>query len=227
MLEDEELGGRQFDFTAGQYLTFRFDDLTAKPIVRSYTISSSPNQLDHVAITVKTVEQGIVSHYFCEQLKVGDTLRARGPIGKFVYDPKEYHPHLVMIAAGSGVTPFISILREYADKLEQHPSLQSMSLLVSFQTQKDILCHEVIEQLRETKGVHIQTTLSREKSSDLNKHWQGRIDEQKIHDFIGPNGYQQKTYMICGPQDMMDNVAKHLLANQVESNHIRTESYDN
>src|SRR4051794_38726778 len=55
-LVDADEGGRAFDYTAGQYLTFRFDEVAEKPIVRSYTMSSSPNQDGFSAFTVKRVE---------------------------------------------------------------------------------------------------------------------------------------------------------------------------
>ena len=58
--EDAEEGGRQFDYTAGQYLTFRFDDISTKPVVRSYTMSSSPIEKENIAVTVKEVENGFV-----------------------------------------------------------------------------------------------------------------------------------------------------------------------
>src|SRR4051812_11512541 len=87
ILVDADEGGRPFDYIAGQYLTFRFDQIADKPIVRSYTMSSSPNQQGYSSFTVKRVESGVISNWLCNHIKVGDVLRGRGPIGRFCFDP--------------------------------------------------------------------------------------------------------------------------------------------
>src|SRR5690606_3090039 len=95
VLVDADDGGRVFDYLAGQYLTFRFDDITEKPIVRSYTMSSSPLQPDFSAFTVKRVEGGVVSNWLCDHVKAGSILRARGPIGRFCFDHAKDKKHLI------------------------------------------------------------------------------------------------------------------------------------
>jgi hypothetical protein len=70
--------------------------------------------------------------------------RARGPIGRFVYDPEKDQKHLVMVAAGSGVTPFISIMRELCQSDAHAPT---MDLIVSFRTVEDIICAKELDQL--------------------------------------------------------------------------------
>ena len=61
-------------------------------------MSSSPIEKENIAVTVKEVENGFVSSYLCKDVKEQQILRARGPIGKFCYDPKQDNPHLVMVA---------------------------------------------------------------------------------------------------------------------------------
>ena len=78
LMVDAEENKRAFDYIAGQYLTFRFDDVADKPIVRSYTMSSSPCQPDTVAFTVKRVEKGLISNWLCDNVRTGSILRARG-----------------------------------------------------------------------------------------------------------------------------------------------------
>jgi len=65
ILVDEKSGSREFDYIPGQYLTFRFDHISEKPVVRSYTMSSAPVEGDFSAVTVKEVEDGFVSRYLC------------------------------------------------------------------------------------------------------------------------------------------------------------------
>ncbi|MCX6109203.1 MAG: FAD-binding oxidoreductase [Proteobacteria bacterium] len=223
-LVDADEGGRMFDYIAGQYLTFRFDDVEAKPLVRSYTMSSSPCQADFAAVTVKRVEGGKISNWLCDQVKVGSVLRARGPIGKFVYEPGIDRGHLIMVAGGSGVTPFVSILREYASHLGQAGAPQRMTLLVSHRSSQDILCGADLQPLIGQPGIAIHTTLSRE-NLEAAGYWYGRISDQKLAAAIN-GAYQTATFMTCGPQAIMDQTVAHLRGAGVEEAHIKTESFE-
>lgn len=226
-LVDAEEGGRQFDYTAGQYLTFRFDDLTAKPLVRSYTMSSSPNQADHIAITVKIVEHGLVSTYLCQKVETNQILRARGAMGGFVYKPEQDQKHLVMVAAGSGVTPFTSILREYAARLGAPDAPHNMTLLTSFRSKQDLINWDVLSSVSNLPGIRVITTLSREHAEEQGFQY-GRIDSAMLSALLKKiNHPEQCTYMTCGPQQMMDEVMETLLARGIPQKQIRCESFAN
>lgn len=223
-LVDDDDGGRQFDYIAGQYLTFRFDGVGDKPVVRSYTMSSSPCQADFAAVTVKRVERGLISNWLCDHVKVGTVLRARGPIGRFVYEADKDAPHLFMVAAGSGVTPFVSIMREYAPHLGQAGAPKKMSLLVSFRSQADLICWEALAALKNYAGVQIYVTLSRENLPEAG-FWHGRIDDTMLSKAIA-GAYQDCTFMSCGPQAIMDLVGTHCRAHAVAPERIKTESFE-
>ena len=205
VFEDLEESGRNWDYESGQYLTFRFDDLSVKPIVRSYTMSSSPIQPKDCAVTIKRVEGGLVSNWFCDKVKVGDVLRARGPIGKFCYFPQEDKQHLVMVAAGSGVTPFVSIMREFGrrQKLQPIPALK-MTLIVSYRSRQDLILWEDLESLTHVNGFRVITTLSRDKDAP-SIFKQGRIDDLLLEEVIASERHNM-TVMTCGPEVMMQNV---------------------
>lgn len=223
-LVDADEGGRAFDYIAGQYLTFRFDNVESKPLVRSYTMSSSPCQLDNCAVTVKRVDGGKISNWLCDKVKVDDVLRARGPIGKFVYDSSTDQKHLVMVAGGSGVTPFVSILREYADKLGQSGAPHKMTLLVSHRSKSDIICATDLAPLTQVAGIRIITTLSREDLS-AEGFWHGRIDDAKLAQALGGT-YGSATYMTCGPKAIMDQTVTHLKKMGVGDQDIKLESFE-
>ncbi len=222
--EDAEDGGRQFDYLAGQYLTFRFDNIADKPEVRSYTMSSSPNQKEAVAVTVKEVDDPFVSRHLVRDVKEGDVLKARGPIGKFCYDPDNDEKHLVMVAAGSGVTPFISIMRQYCHNLGQASSPDEMTLIVSYRTKKDLILWQDIEALQKIPGCRVVTSLSREHAEEEG-FWYGRITEESLDRLLEGN-VAGKTYMTCGPQAMMDMTVGFLKKHGVEDSNIKTESFD-
>ena len=223
---NEEEKSCAFDYIPGQYLTFRFDDLAAKPIVRSYTMSSSPCQKDRIAVTVRQVEDPFVSEFLCQKVKKGDTLRARGPIGRFVYEPKKDHSHIVMVAGGSGVTPFISMMREYSPSLGKEGFPKKMTLFVTFRTDKELMCWKDIENLREVEGVNIVVTLSRQQELPKGGGFvKGRVTPELIERCL-EGSYGEKTYMTCGPDGLMETVKKHLTSVQVAPEHIKFESFD-
>jgi glycine betaine catabolism B len=225
-LTDAEDGGRQFDYVAGQYLTFRFDEMPgeAKPLVRSYTMSSSPCQEHFAAFTVKRVEGGKVSNWLCDTVKKDMILRARGPIGKFVYDPKLDQKHLAMVAGGSGLTPFVSIMREYAPRLGRDGAPAKMTLLVSYRSRQDLICWEELTELNAVEGVSVITTLSREDVPE-DGFWHGRISDDMLARALAGT-YGQTTYMTCGPQAIMDQTVAHLRGQEVPDAHVKTESFE-
>lgn len=224
LLVDADDGGRQFDYIAGQYLTFRFDDVSDKPVVRSYTMSSSPCQPEYSAVTVKRVEKGLISNWLCDHVKTGTILRARGPIGRFVYESDKDAPHLFMVAAGSGVTPFISILREYAPRLGQADAPQKMTLVVSYRSKADLICWKELESVRQIPGVNVIVTLSRENLPEEG-FWHGRINDAMLSKVIA-GAYAECTFMSCGPQAIMDLVSVHCKAHGVAETRVKTESFE-
>lgn len=222
-LVDAEEGNRQFDYIAGQYLTFRYPGLDKKPLVRSYTMSSSPNEPDYCAVTVKRVEKGIVSNWMCDSLKEGDIIRGLGPIGKFVYDAKICNDHLIMVAAGSGVTPFISIIREYKDKLGQEGAPKSMTLLVAYRSKEDLILWKDIEDGLKVDGVKIVTTLTRE-NAESEGFLYGRPNKTMLANVIDGN-YKNATFMTCGPEALMNMVVEHCIESGAAGDQVLQESF--
>lgn len=222
-LVNAEEGERVFDYVAGQYLTFRFDDLANKPLVRSYTMSSAPDLDAMAAVTVKEISGGLVSRYLCQQVKVGDVLRARGPIGKFCYDAKIDQPELVMIAAGSGVTPFVSIMRQETPFLNQAHHPTRMSLLVGFRSKKELILWEELCHLQKQAGNKVHTYLSKEPDISY-PFYQGRIDSSALASLC-EDDFTKKTYMLCGPEEMMNQMQDFLLAKGILKEQIKLESF--
>ncbi len=226
-LEDAEEGGRPYDFHAGQYLTFRFDDIAEKPLVRSYTMSGSPLQTSATIFTVKRVEGGIVSNWLCDRVGVGSLLRARGPIGRFCFDPQlDSGRDFYMIAGGSGVTPFVSILREYAHRVGQPDCPLSLHLLVAYRSTQDLICIESLREAAEHSGVRLVLSLTREKASIPGRieFKYGRPSEEMLREFLNPVN-EHSIVMTCGPQQMMDLSCAQALKLGLSESQIRTESF--
>jgi ferredoxin-NADP reductase len=101
-------------FLAGQYIAL-FLEIGGIRTSRPYSISSQPNQIGFYDITVRRVENGLVSNYLLDDVKRGDTLISSGPAGNFYFNPLISKKTMVCIAGGSGITPFMSMIREIVE----------------------------------------------------------------------------------------------------------------
>jgi ferredoxin-NADP reductase/uncharacterized protein YcbX len=106
--------GETIDYKPGQFITLLLD-VGGRDVRRNYTISSSPSRPHHISVTVKRVEGGRVSNWLHDRLAVGDTVRSLGPNGRFHLAAAGAADRLLMLSAGSGITPMISMLRFIAD----------------------------------------------------------------------------------------------------------------
>ncbi|MEU1207828.1 ferredoxin--NADP reductase [Nocardia sp. NPDC005825] len=104
----EELSER-FAYTPGQFLTLRIpSDLTGS-VARCYSLASSPHTDDKPKVTIKRTVDGYASNWVCDNVKAGDTMEVLPPSG--VFTPKNLDEDLLLFAAGSGITPVMSILK--------------------------------------------------------------------------------------------------------------------
>src|SRR5579863_2247137 len=134
--------GRKLSARPGQFLTFSllFD---GKKVIRSYSICSSPARSGYVEITTKRERQGCASVFLNDHASVGMTVEANGPLGRFCFDECRHHD-VVLIAAGSGITPMMAMLR-YMDDLCLETTA---TLLYCVRTGSDIMFESELEKLR-------------------------------------------------------------------------------
>jgi ferredoxin-NADP reductase len=188
---------------AGQFLTFEWQ-IDGQKVVRSYSISSSPSQSrHHLDITVKRVPDGRVSGYLHDHAAPGLTVTARPPAGRFVLsDPPPRR--LLCIAAGSGLTPVMSILRWIDDACL---SVEA-TLLYSVRTADEILFGRELERLAETlPGFRFVVTLTQPHAAWTGAS--GRITRDMILQHC-PEPADAMVYL-CGPKPFME-AARALLA---------------
>jgi glycine betaine catabolism B len=200
----------------GQFLTFQWT-LEGKRVLRSYTISSSPIDKGYLEITPKRTESGYVSVFLNEQAKPGLTVDASGPHGRFYFDER-LHRSIVLIAAGSGITPMISILR-YVDDLKLTTQVR---LLYCVRTATDIIFQNELARLAASlPNFKYEVYLSRPDPT-----WNGQsgrlsgkfVSQQLI-------GLDTPTYFICGPEGFMDNAGQILAKLGVSQDRILQESF--
>jgi len=211
-----------FRFAPGQYLTFRTHMQDAE-IRRSYSICSAPRE-GELRVAIKKVQDGKFSTYANEGLKRGDVIDVMSPMGKF--SPKRTgiaQKHYVAIAAGSGITPIMSIMKHVLET----ESGSSFTLIYGNKNRNTIIFREEIEGLKNLymQRLRVYHILSRE-FMDV-PLFNGRITAEKIgefcHSLIDINTIDEA--FICGPEDMILSVRQQLTDLGVPSSHVHIELF--
>ncbi|HEY6765175.1 MAG TPA: iron-sulfur cluster-binding domain-containing protein [Candidatus Sulfotelmatobacter sp.] len=207
---------RRFCAKPGQFLIFQWT-IDGQRIPRSYTISSSPIHEHYVEITPKRVENGCVSAFLNERAKPGLRVEARGPYGQFYFD-ETVHKSIVLVAAGSGITPMISMLR-YIDDLKLSTSV---TLLYCVRTASDIVFQNELARIeRSLPNFKYEVCLSQPEPS-----WQGhsgRLTGEFVSQYV--INLDSSTFFLCGPTGFMDNARWILSTLGVKRDRILQESF--
>lgn len=189
-----------FDFTPGQHVTLRAE-IGGEDVRRSYSICA-PAGSGKLRVGVKRLPGGKFSGFVCDSLAAGDELDVMAPVGEFTIDIDPVRPRkAVAIAAGSGITPVLSLL---SSSLEAEPQA-SWTLLYGNRTANSVMFLDELEGLKDRFHPRLQLfhILSRE-GSDV-PLLSGRIDADKIttvHDRLLGGGEVDGWYL-CGPYDMV------------------------
>ncbi len=200
----------------GQFLTFQWT-VEGKRVLRSYTISSSPIHDEYIEITPKRMENGCVSVFLNEQAKPGLTVDASGPYGRFYFD-ETLHRSIVLIAAGSGITPMISMLR-YVDDLKLTTQVR---LLYCVRTATDIIFQNELARLAASlPNFKYEVCLSRPDPT-----WNGQSGRLS-GEFVSRHliDLDTPTFFLCGPEGFMDNARQILARLGVSQDRILQESF--
>ena len=209
-------GERTLNALPGQFLTFSFL-FDGKKETRCYSICSSPARSGYVEITPKRVLSGCVSAFLNDRVSVGMTVEATGPFGQFCLDPSTSRK-IVLIAAGSGITPMMAMLR-YLDDLCLDTQV---TLLYCVRTSRDIIFRQELEDLEaRLKSFRYHVMLS-----DPDPEWQGARGRIR-RDFIASavpelNGQE---FFLCGPPPFMDLCRSILIELGAASERIRQETF--
>lgn len=200
---------------AGQHLDIRLTAEDGYQAEREYSIASAPDE--PVAITVERLEDGEVSPYLTEELRTGDQLEVRGPIGGyFVWESGDGGP-LMLIAGGSGIVPLRSILRHR----QRTGSPVQARLLYSSRTLPDVIYSSELSQ--QPDGVEVIHTLTREQPPGWTGH-AGRIDEDLLGKVAWPAAEDPLAY-VCGPTSFVEVAAAGLVGLGYPPERVKTERF--
>ncbi len=198
---------------AGQHLDVRLTAEDGYRAERSYSIASPP--AEPVAITVERLEDGEVSPYLTEELRAGDALELRGPIGGyFVWGPEDGGP-LLLVAGGSGVVPLMAMLRHR----RAAGSDVRARLLYSSRTLEDVIYRAELDEL----DAEVLHTLTREQPPG----WTGyarRVDAALLAEVAWPADQDPRVF-VCGPTPFVETVAATLVELGYPPQRVKTERF--
>jgi ferredoxin-NADP reductase len=201
---------------AGQHLDVRLTAEDGYIAERSYSIASAPGE--PVAITVERLDDGEVSPYLTQELRAGDELEVRGPIGGyFVWDADEAVRPLLLIAGGSGIVPLRSMLRHR----DRTGSAVPARLLYSVRSLPDVIYQAELD--RYEGGVAVTYTLTRRQPPGWTGHV-GRVDDALLAEVAWPAGRQAAAF-VCGPTAFVEVVAAGLVKLGYPPAQVKTERF--
>jgi ferredoxin-NADP reductase len=207
---------------AGQHVDVRLVAEDGYQAQRSYSIASPPEERT-VSLTVERLEDGEVSPYLVGELRPGDGLEVRGPIGGyFVWGVAAGGP-LLLIAGGSGIVPLMAMLRHHVRSDAEARAGVPVRLLYSARTVDDLIYHEELARLAEPPLVEVVFTLTRGAPSD----WTGyrrRIDRAMLSEVGWPPSAAPHVY-VCGPTPLVESVATLLVELGHAPTRVRTERF--
>lgn len=212
-----------FEYLPGQYLTVRVE-IDGKKYPRAYSLSSSPHLDQHLQLTIKRLEGGLVSNYIWQTLNPGDTIEVFPPLGNFTVQPQAGRSiQYFFIAAGSGIAPIYGMIRSI---LFAEPKSKIL-LLYGSRDQTQIIFYERLNALLAEYGERLEIihTLSRPQPGWTGQT--GRLSPTLIESEL--NRVRRRLLpveaYICGPSDMMAMAIETLQRQRLPKEKIHTEYF--
>ncbi|MFH6787098.1 MULTISPECIES: hybrid-cluster NAD(P)-dependent oxidoreductase [Methylobacterium] len=190
---------RRFAYAPGQFLTFAFE-IGAETINRCYTISSAPTRPHALSFTVKRVPGGPVSNWLHDTLKVGDTVRALGPMGDFSCFTHPA-PKYLLLSGGSGVTPMMSMARTFHDLGQA----RDVAFVHSARSPADIVFRGELETMaRLDPAFRFHAVCESDAPGEAWAGPKGRLSLDILTRAV-PD-FREREVFVCGPKPYMDAV---------------------
>jgi ferredoxin-NADP reductase len=202
---------------AGQHVDVRLTAEDGYQAERSYSVASAPED-EMLALTVERLADGEVSPYLVDELRPGDQLELRGPIGGYFVWQESLGGPLLLLAGGSGIVPLRAILRHRAATGSSIPA----RLLYSVRSQEEIIYRSELDALT-GGGVEVRYTLTRERPEGWSGHL-GRIDDELLQELSWTPAQRPLVY-VCGPNGFVEQAASGLVRLGHDPLRVRTERF--
>ena len=211
---------------AGQHVDVRLTAEDGYQAERSYSIASAPEE-PHLSLTIERLDDGEVSPYLSDELRAGEKLELRGPIGGyFVWDVATGGP-LLLVAGGSGIVPLMAMLRHRDRALSTDTAARHrlpVRLLYSSRRWDDVIYRDELARLAERDTtLEVNHTLTREQPDG----WTGfkrRIDRAMLEAVAWPASEQPRAF-VCGPTALVEAVATNLVGLGHQPALVKTERF--
>ena len=203
---------------AGQHVDVRLTAEDGYQAQRSYSIASAPEDASLV-LTVERLDDGEVSSYLVGELRAGDELELRGPIGGYFVWEESLGGPLMLVAGGSGIVPLRAMLRHRLTSGSAVP----VRLLYSARSHHELIYRDELAAAAQQNGVDVSVTLTREQPAG----WDGydrRIDRELLAEIAWPPAERPRVY-VCGPTAFVEVAADALVSLGHEPGRIRTERF--
>lgn len=214
-----------YAFQPGQFLTLRAQ-INGEAVRRSYSICSSTQQYaraQEIEVGIKPVAGGVFSNWAATQLQPGDTLDVMPPDGRFTTHLNNPGAHRVGFAAGSGITPILSLI---ASTLEDDPETR-FTLVYGNQRTDSILFNERLQDLKDRYPTRLSLIHLLSRQSQDVPLFNGRIDGPKVSELLAtliPVASIDEAF-VCGPEGMIEATEQALLAAGLDKARLRTERF--
>ncbi|EPC02230.1 ferredoxin [Litchfieldella anticariensis FP35 = DSM 16096] len=208
-----------FFFKPGQFVTLELE-IDGEPVMRSYTISSSPSVPYSFSITVKRMPGGKVSNWLHDNLKTGDELAVHGPVGNF--NAIDYPADkILMLSGGVGITPLMSMARWFFDT----NAAVDLEFVHSARTPGDIIFHRELEHIF-SRIPEFKLHIVCERSDELGEAWAGFRGylSQAMLELMAPD-FMDREIFCCGPTPYMNAVKRLLRDNGFDMSRYHEESF--
>jgi ring-1,2-phenylacetyl-CoA epoxidase subunit PaaE len=207
----------KFSFKSGQYLTLE-TEVGGQKVRRSYSICSMPNETLQVGI--KQIPEGVFSSFANNLLQIKDSILVGSPQGRFLYDPNGASEKIVAFAAGSGITPIMSMIKTV---LSSHPE-NEFSLVYGNKTPEDTMFLDELKELEKTHESRFKVIWAFSQSNEENSFF-GRIEAPVVKNFL--NNYDKPVdhFYLCGPEQMINTVSDTLIEKAVLKENIHFELF--
>lgn len=203
-------------FAPGAYVTLRLT-IDGKPVQRAYSLSSAPKRDGLISITVKRVPGGLVSNWLADHVAVGDVLTLGAPEGQFLL-PVQPAPALLMISAGSGITPVMSMLRH----LVRTRSTAAVTFLHFARSDQDVIFARELQQIA-ADCPHVKVVTCVEQAGPGWQGPRGRFSEDLLEE-SAPDFRGMQTFL-CGPAPFMRAVMQTLERTGADLSQLRFERF--
>ena len=202
-------------FKPGQYISIEVP-INGGLYHRPYTISSSSKKVFETgySITIKKAQHGLVSNYFLEQVKENDIFKISGPSGTFCYEPLRDASHIIAIAGGSGITPFMSM----AEAILDGTTKCSLTILYGVKSKEDIILKDRLEAITtltdKVKLAYVMIVDDKEFASSF-------IDKELLDKYVK----EKNSFFVSGPNSMYERVNEVLKKYHIPNKYVRHDSF--